>query len=108
MAKDRNGPGYASGRDAAYIKPKFVPNNELLARDDSGGQDFTPYTGQFGDGGYVTGGDKSYLSASGGGDAGEGGDGTIHDQDARMTKGAIGERKSPASKPHMGRKAGNK
>src|SRR5271165_2662025 len=104
MAKDNNlaspntgGPPFSSGSDAAYIKPKFIPNNELLPRDDSGGQDYTPYTAQFGDGGYVTGGDKSYLSAHGGGDAGEGGSGTIHNQDKRMTRGAIGERKSPAS-----------
>lgn len=108
MAKvNRSGPGYATGRDAAYIEPKFVPNNELLGRDNSGGQDYTPYTAQFGDGGYVTGGAKSYLSASGGGDAGEGGGGTIHNQDDRMTRGAIGERKSPASKPSLGRKKGN-
>ncbi len=56
-----------SGRDAAYIKPKFVPSDALVGRDDSGGYDWSDnYTGQFGDGGKVTGGAKSYLSASGG------------------------------------------
>lgn len=58
-----------SGRDAAYIKPKFVPDAALHGRDDSGGIDYNDnYTEQFGDGGYVTGGAKSYLSASGGKD----------------------------------------
>lgn len=56
-----------SGRDAAYIKPKFVPDEALHGRDDSGGYDWSDnYTEQFGDGGKVTGGAKSYLSASGG------------------------------------------
>jgi hypothetical protein len=56
-----------SGRDAAYIKPKFVPDGALHGRDDSGGIDWNDnYTEQFGDGGKVTGGAKSYLSASGG------------------------------------------
>lgn len=53
-------------RDAAEIRPKFIPNDELLPRDDSGGPGFEPYTAQFGDGGRVTGA-KSHLSASGGG-----------------------------------------
>jgi len=56
---------WASGEDAAYIKPKFVPNYELLARDDSGGPDYQPYTASFGDGGEVTG-EKAHLSAHGG------------------------------------------
>ena len=55
---------WASGSDAAYIKPKMVPNDELLARDDSGGPDYQPYTAAFGDGGYVTG-EKPHLSAHG-------------------------------------------
>ena len=58
MAKDT----WASGSDAAYIKPKLVPNEELLARDDSGGPDYQPYTAAFGDGGFVTG-EKAHLSA---------------------------------------------
>jgi len=55
-----------SGRDAAYIKPKFVPDAELHGRDDGGGPDWDNYTQQFGDGGRVTGA-KAHLSASGGG-----------------------------------------
>lgn len=55
-----------TGKDAATIKPKFVPDEELLARDDSGGPNFDPYTAEFGDGGFVEGGDKAHLSASGG------------------------------------------
>ena len=58
---------WASGRDAAYIKPKFIPDYELLPRDDSGGPEWDPYTAEFGDGGYVTG-DKAHLSAHGGRD----------------------------------------
>lgn len=53
-------------RDAAEIRPKFIPDDELLGRDDSGGPEFTPYTAQFGDGGRVTGA-KAHLSATGGG-----------------------------------------
>lgn len=56
---------YNSGRSAAYIKPKFVPDEELLPRDDSGGPGFEAHTGEFGDGGRVTGA-KAHLSASGG------------------------------------------
>ena len=56
----------ADGMDAALIKPRLIPNQQLLPRDDSGGPDFQPYTQQFGDGGYVTGGDKQHLSARGG------------------------------------------
>lgn len=63
MAKNRE--GYASGSDAAYIKPKFVPDMELLPRDDSGGPEWDPYSEEFGDGGFVTG-DKAHLSAKGG------------------------------------------
>lgn len=53
-------------RDAAEIKPKFIPDDELLGRDDSGGTGFEPYTQKWGDGGRVTGA-KSHLSATGGG-----------------------------------------
>lgn len=63
MAKE-NYASYATGKDAAYIKPKLIPNAELMARDDSGGPEWDPHTAQFGDGGYVTGGDeKGHLSA---------------------------------------------
>lgn len=53
--------------DAAEIKPKFVPTESLLPRDNSGGidDDGLEYTAQFGDGGKTTG-KKSYLSAGGG------------------------------------------
>jgi hypothetical protein len=60
------------GRDAADISPKMIPDEQLLARDNSGGIDFTPYTMEWDDGGRVTG-PKSYLSAGGAG-KGTGGD----------------------------------
>lgn len=63
MAKNQE--GYARGSDAAYIKPKLIPDYELLPRDDSGGPEYDPYTQQFGDGGEVTGA-KAHLSAKGG------------------------------------------
>ena len=44
-----------SGGDAAEMRPKLIPNFELLPRDDSGGPEWQPYTQQWGDGGYVTG-----------------------------------------------------
>lgn len=56
-----------TGNDAAYIKPKLIPDFELLPRDDSGGPEFNPYNAQFGDGGFVQGA-KAHLSASGGTD----------------------------------------
>ena len=58
---------WASGSDAAYIEPKLIPDFELLARDDSGGPEWAPYTQEWGDGGYVTG-EKAHLSAHGGRD----------------------------------------
>lgn len=51
-------------RDAADIKPKFVPTDDLMARDNSGGPGFDPYTAEFGDGGRVTGA-KAHLSVGG-------------------------------------------
>ena len=57
--------GYVSGEDASYIKPKLIPNDELLARDDSGGPDYQPYTAAFGDGGFVVG-EKPHLSTGAG------------------------------------------
>lgn len=56
---------WETGKDAAYIKPKLVPNDELLARDDSGGPDYQPYTAAFGDGGFVHG-EKPHLSTGAG------------------------------------------
>lgn len=65
MAKNYNGsPG---GSDAATIKPKLVPDFELLPRDDSGGPDYDAYTAEFGDGGFCQG-PKAHLSAKGGSD----------------------------------------
>lgn len=61
MAKGK--PGYMAGNDAAYIEPKFVPNYQLLARDDSGGPDWDPYSATFGDGQEKRG-DKAHLSAN--------------------------------------------
>ena len=61
MAKDR----VYNSNDAAGIKPRLIPDYELLTRDDSGGPDYQPYNAEFGDGGYVTG-EKAHLSAHGG------------------------------------------
>jgi hypothetical protein len=60
-------------KDAADIKPKFVPTEALLPRDDSGGWNYQPRTAVWGDGGKPIGA-KGYLSASGGdsGDSGMG------------------------------------
>lgn len=52
-------------RDAADMRPRLMPDDALLPRDDSGGPEFTPYTQEFGDGGRVTG-TKAHLSVSGG------------------------------------------
>lgn len=54
-----------NGRDAAEMAPRFIPDYNLLGRDDSGGGDWQPYNAQFGDGGFVTG-SKKHLSVSGG------------------------------------------
>jgi hypothetical protein len=58
---------YQTGYDASYIKPRLIPDYELLPRDDSGGPEWMPYTAEWGDGGYVTG-EKAHLSARGGRD----------------------------------------
>lgn len=58
---------YNGGSDAATMKPRFIPDYELLGRDDSGGPDWQPRTAVFGDGGDVTGA-KAHLSVSGGKD----------------------------------------
>lgn len=63
MAKDSG--KIPQGDDAAQIKPKFIPDYQLLGRDDSGGPDFEPYSAQFGDGEFKQGA-KAHLSASGG------------------------------------------
>lgn len=51
-------------KDAAEIPPKFVPKDALMPRDNSGGPDYKPMSGDFGDGGKVKG-PKAHLSASG-------------------------------------------
>ena len=58
--------GTVTGRSAAYVEPFLIPDDELLGRDDSGGPEFEPYTAEFGDGGYITGGAKAHLSPRGG------------------------------------------
>lgn len=55
------------GGDAATMKPRLIPDDELHGRDDSGGLYFDAYTQQFDDGGYVTGGNKPHLSVGSGG-----------------------------------------
>lgn len=103
MAKERA--GYASGSDAAYIKPKLIPDYELLPRDDSGGPEWDPYTAEFGDGGFVTG-DKAHLSAKGGKDDPQSAD--SDEQDAQYRRGTAksvnrGNSEAPASSKKMSR-----
>src|SRR5258708_28037378 len=58
---------YARGNDAAYIKPKLVPDFELLPRDDSGGPEWDGYTAEWGDGGYSVGeNEKGHLHTDAG------------------------------------------
>lgn len=58
--------------NAIDMTPKLIPDDELLARDNSGGIDFDPYTAKWGDGGKITGGPKPHLAPSGStGDTGE-------------------------------------
>lgn len=71
--------------DAAGIEPKLIPDYELLARDDSGGPDYQPYTAQFGDGEFKQGA-KPHLSADGGGKA-DPLDGTERDQAYTRSEG---------------------
>lgn len=47
--------------DAVDMKPKFVPDDRLLPRDDSGGPDYDNHTGQWDEGGYVKGESKPHL-----------------------------------------------
>lgn len=89
MAKSGGGRGvsdpWAAGSDAAYIKPKLIPDYELIPRDDSGGIDWDPYTAEFGDGGYVRGGDKAHLSAKGGSEAPKEGGGDERRKEKRVS-----------------------
>lgn len=52
---------YNSGSDAAYIKPKFVPEDGLHGPDLGGGPDMKQRHAEFGDGGMITD-PKGYLS----------------------------------------------
>lgn len=54
-------------RDAAEISPKFVPNDALRPRDNSGGRDMKSleHSTDWDEGGQIVG-SKSYLSAGGG------------------------------------------
>ena len=79
-----------TGDDAAYIAPRFIPDYELLGRDDSGGPEFNSYTAQFGDGGYVTG-DKAHLSAKGGKDDAMNDDEQADDLRAKGAEKALGQ-----------------
>ena len=54
-------------RDAAEMKPRLLPDDVLLPRDNSGGLGFDAYTQMWDDGGRVTGA-KAHLSVSGGSD----------------------------------------
>lgn len=64
----KNNRGYGekepTGLDAADTRPFLIPDYELLPRDDSGGPEFTPYTAEWGDGGYTTG-PKMHLTPQG-------------------------------------------
>ena len=96
---------WASGSDASYIKPKLVPDYELLPRDDSGGLEWDPYNAQFGDGGYVVG-EKAHLSAKGGKDDDMVNDEVSTEPRERAGKRAEGERSvSPASPSRSSRLA---
>jgi hypothetical protein len=95
---ERNRPGYAKGDDAAYIKPKLIPDEELLPRDDSGGPEWDPYTQEFGDGGEITGA-KAHLSAKGGSDDKQGKGDEIDEYQRRGgAKSVISEKGSAKSK----------
>ena len=81
-----------SNEDAASMKPRLIPDFELLPRDDSGGPEFQPYTMEFGDGGYVTGA-KAHLSVRGGKDDPE--DGTEQKSTGETRNKPVGGRKLP-------------
>ncbi len=52
---------YSGQSDAATMKPRMIPMEDLMPRDNSGGPGFKKVSGDFGDGGKVTG-PKSHLS----------------------------------------------
>ncbi len=91
---------YASGNDAAYIKPKLIPDYELQPRDDSGGPEFEPYTMSFGDGGYVYGEEeKAHLQANSGGQHGEEADELDHSVRERAARKAEGANRESSPAP---------
>lgn len=46
---------YSGQSDAAVMKPRMIPDDELHGRDDSGGPGFKKQIGEFGSGGKVQG-----------------------------------------------------
>lgn len=52
---------YSGQSDAATMKPRMLPDDELMPRDNSGGPGFKKMTGEFGSGGKVQG-PKSSLT----------------------------------------------
>lgn len=109
MAREREGrrnrDGYEKGSDAAYIKPRLIPDDELLPRDDSGGPDWDPYSSEFGDGGYVTG-DKQHLSAHGGSEDKEERDEVSAEPRERSARAAGHEKHGAPSAPARSRREG--
>jgi hypothetical protein len=98
---------WTEGNDAAWMKPKLIPDYELEPRDDSGGPEFDSYTAEFGDGGYVTG-DKAHLSVSGGRDDDMREDEISEEPRARSADRAEGEKergfgKSPGRSKRLAR-----
>ena len=90
---------WATGSDAAYIRPKLIPDMELLPRDDSGGPEWDPYTQEWGDGGYVVG-EKAHLSARGGSDDAEEEDEISDEPRTRAAKRAEGEKSVNPKRPN--------
>lgn len=85
-----------TGSDAAYMEPALIPDEELRARDNSGGIDFRPYTQEWGDGGYITGGPKPHLSRDSDGDGEEDG----HEDMEEREEGRRGHRHTPGHRKH--------
>lgn len=56
--------GTITGKDAAYITPRLMPDDALLPRDNSGGPDYKPRSGDWDEGGKIKG-EKGHLSVGG-------------------------------------------
>ena len=95
MAERRLNKSPTSGNDAAYMTPKLIPDEELRARDNSGGIDFRPYTAEWDDGGYITGGPKPHLSTSSSDDDEDG-----HEDMEEREEGRRGHRHTPGHRKH--------